>query len=109
MVRLRWYRNARRKQRLKHGGDQKKIDLDLDEVLAIANGDPDYLLDLDEALSRFAQVDAQTAELVKLRIFAGLTNDEAAAAQNLPASTAKKHWMYARSWLRRALAEDDDS
>ena len=65
-----------------------------------ANGNPD---------ERFAQIDATTAELVKLRLFAGLTNDEAAAVKNLPPSTAKKHWMYARSWLRRELAVDDDA
>ena len=93
--------NARRKQRLKHGGTQKRVDLG--QISAIAACDDDHLLDLDAALNRFAQIDPQTADLVKLRIFAGLTNEEAAAVQSLPPSTAKKHWMYARSWLRREL------
>jgi RNA polymerase sigma factor (TIGR02999 family) len=99
--------NARRKQRLKHGGNQQRVELN--DVPAIANCDRDYLLDLDAALRRFAQIDPETAELIKLRIFAGLTNEEAAIVQNLPPSTAKKHWMYARSWLRRELGGTDNS
>ncbi len=98
--------SARRKARIRHGAGRRR--LDLTDVSAIAESDPDRLLDLDAALDRFARIDAQTAELVKLRIFAGLTNDEAAAVKNLPPSTAKKHWMYARSWLRRELAVNDD-
>jgi len=93
--------SARRKQRLRHGGDHQQITLD--EVSLIVDADRDELLDLDEALDRFAEIDGPAAELVKLRIFSGLTNGEAAAVQGLPPSTAKKHWTYARAWLRREL------
>ena len=93
--------SARRKGRIRHGGEFSRIELE-DWIPAVGS-DADELLDLDEALSKFSSIDEQTAELVKLRIFAGLTNDEAAAALALPASTAKKHWLYARSWLRREM------
>lgn len=99
--------SARRKASIRHGAKQKRVDLA--DVTAIAESDPDRLLDLDAALERFGQIDATTADLVKLRLFAGLTNDEAAAVKKLPPSTAKKHWMYARSWLRRELAGEDDA
>jgi RNA polymerase sigma factor (TIGR02999 family) len=97
---------ARRKARIRHGAGKRRIDLG--DVSEIAESDPDYLLDLDAAIDRFAQIDAETAELAKLRLFAGMTNDEAAAVQNLPPTTAKKRWLYARSWLRRALASDHE-
>ena len=97
--------SARRKGRLRHGGGLAKVDLQ--SWVPAINSDPDELLDLDDALSRFAQIDQQSAELAKLRLFAGLTNDESAAALNIPPSTAKKHWLYARSWLRREITRGE--
>ena len=98
---------ARRKGRIRHGGGRVRVDLQ-DWVPAV-DSDADELLDLDDALHRFAKKDPQTAELVKLRLFAGLTNEECASVLDMPASTAKKHWMYARSWLRREMAVDGNS
>ena len=66
---------------------------------------PTDLLALDEVLSRLAQDDPAKAELVKLRYFAGLTLEEAAACQGISLATAKRRWAVARAWLYDALSE----
>src|SRR5215471_11551756 len=68
--------NVRRKRRVKHGGGQKRIDLD--QACAVTENVRDDVLALDEAIDRLANEDRQKAELVKLRYFAGFTVDEAA-------------------------------
>jgi len=93
--------NARRKQRLKHGGRQQRVDLDTLDV-AITS-DPNHLLAVDEALDKLAARDAPAADLIKLRFFAGLPNVEAAQLLGLPERTAKRTWAYARAWLYEEL------
>jgi len=66
-------------------------------------GDGARLLALDEALRRLEAEDPRKAALVKLRFFAGLTAEQAAAALGVSTSTAEKDWAYARSWLRVAI------
>ena len=61
------------------------------------------LLDLDDALSKLASVRPQAAELVRLRVFAGLTSEEAAAVVGISTRTARRLWLYARAWLRREV------
>jgi DNA-directed RNA polymerase specialized sigma24 family protein len=70
--------------------------------------DPDDLLDLDEALTRLKAVDARAADLVQLRVFAGMTVDEAARHLEISASTAKRLWAYARAWLGREIASSSE-
>jgi RNA polymerase sigma factor (TIGR02999 family) len=89
--------NARRKQRLKHGGAHHRVELQ-DQDYAIAEP-ADDLLALDEALSRLETEEPAKAELVKLRYFAGLTLEEAAAALGISRATAARYWTYARAWL----------
>jgi RNA polymerase sigma factor (TIGR02999 family) len=67
----------------------------------------DELLDLDQALTKLGQTDPQAAELVKLRVFAGMTVPEIAQFQGISARTVKRNWAYARAWLGRELAEYD--
>jgi len=93
--------NARRKQRLKHGGGQHRVELDTLDV-AITS-DADHLLAVDEALDKLAAQDALAADLIKLRFFAGLSNIEAAQLLGLPERTAKRTWAYARAWLYEEL------
>ena len=69
---------------------------------AVGNCDDD-LLDLDAALDKLTKLDPRKAELIKLRYFAGLTNEEAAKALGVSTSTADNDWAYARSWLRVEL------
>ena len=64
----------------------------------------DDLLDLDDALQRLAALDPQAADLVKLRVFGGMTVEESAAVQGVSSRTAKRNWAYARAWLGRELA-----
>jgi RNA polymerase sigma factor (TIGR02999 family) len=89
--------NARRKKALRHGGGQHRLDVAELEIAATANDDE--LLAINYALEKFSKRDKQKAELVKLRYFAGLTIEEAAAALGISEPTAKRHWTYARAWL----------
>ncbi len=92
---------ARDRQRLKRGGGRGRVDLD---ALADPATAPDAdLIELDEALARLAGVNAHAAELVKLRFFAGLSQQEAGAALGLPPRRADRLWAFARAWLVDAL------
>ena len=95
--------NARRKQRIKHGGGQQKINLNDTEIAIEAPSDD--LIALDEALEKLATMDKVKADLVKLRYFAGLTLEQAAGLLNLPERTAKRYWAHARAWLYRQVNE----
>jgi RNA polymerase sigma factor (TIGR02999 family) len=95
--------NARRKQAVRHGGNLRRTDLELDD-LPIAGGAPDdELLAVDDALDALAAHDPAKAKLVKLRYFAGFTLEETAAALGLSVRTAKRDWAYARAWLYREI------
>ena len=100
--------NARRRRNLKAGGDRQRVELAHVEV-AIPGTNFD-LLALNEALEKLRLKDARQADLVNLRFFAGLTNDEAAAALGISPSTADSDWAYARCWLRLEMGgQDGDS
>src|SRR5262249_13770298 len=92
---------ARHKRRARHGGGRVRVPLSDVEVAAEAHAEE--LLALDEALDRFAATDPVKAELVKLRYFAGLSEEEAAAALGISRATASRYWTYARAWLIDAL------
>jgi RNA polymerase sigma factor (TIGR02999 family) len=99
--------NARRKKRVKHGGDRQRITL-LDEDLAIHDS-PDELLALDAALTNLALEDSTAAQLVKLRVFTGLSIEQAAEVLGFSRATAYRHWNYARAWLRCEIEKGGDS
>jgi RNA polymerase sigma factor (TIGR02999 family) len=94
---------ARRKQGQRHGGGLQRRDLDKDALIdRPASSD---LIDLDQALAKLAKLDPQAAELVNLRVFAGLTVEQIAEIQGVSARTVKRNWAYARAWLGRELAD----
>jgi RNA polymerase sigma factor (TIGR02999 family) len=96
--------NARRKQRLRHGGGLQRVDL---TNLDVANPEDDVTnLAVSEALDKFAERDKVGAELIKLRFFGGLSNVEAARALGLSERTAKRDWAYARAWLYEELKQN---
>lgn len=95
---------ARRKNAQRHGGRHERVNID--EVEIVAAVQDDELLAVHEALEKLAAHDAQKAELVKLRYFAGLTIDEAAEVLGISTPTAKRCWTYARAWLYRAIEKD---
>jgi len=92
---------ARRKNRLKRGGDQ--VRQNLEEMDIAAPELREDLLALNEALDKLAVMDQQAADLVKLRYFAGLTLPEAAQVMNISPRTADRLWAYARAWLHQEL------
>jgi RNA polymerase sigma factor (TIGR02999 family) len=96
--------NARRKQRVKHGGEHNRVELD-DERL-VCSVPSKQLVALDEALERFAQEEPEQAQLVKLRFFAGLSIEEAAEVLDISRATASRYWTYARAWVRDAVSGD---
>ena len=96
--------NARRKQRTKHGGDRKTVGLD--HVELPSNVTSDELLAMDEALEKLAIADQVKADLVKLRYFAGLTEEQAAQTLKISRATAHRYWVYARAWLHEEITRD---
>ena len=92
---------ARQKQRQIHGGGRRREELHPD--LVAAPEPDDELLALDAALVKLAERDPVKARLVELRYFAGLTGDQAAEILGISPSTADRHWVYARAWLRREV------
>jgi RNA polymerase sigma factor (TIGR02999 family) len=96
---------ARHKKSLKAGGGRDRLDLaDIEPAVECRDAD---LLALDAALDKLAQSDQRKAELVKLRYFAGLTNEQAAGALGISVSTADNDWAYARAWLRVELSRPE--
>jgi RNA polymerase sigma factor (TIGR02999 family) len=95
--------NARRRQRLKHGGGQQRIDLDSQ---CVVSEEPSLdILALDMTLDKLAASDPAKAQVVKLRFFAGLTMPEVAVALGVSLATAERPWTFARSCLFAELAE----
>jgi RNA polymerase sigma factor (TIGR02999 family) len=95
---------ARHKNSQKRGGSYQRVDLP--EVVTTADPSFPDLLALHEALAKLEQKDRRKAELVKLRFFAGLTNEEAATALGISPSTADNDWAYARAWLRLEMSQE---
>jgi RNA polymerase sigma factor (TIGR02999 family) len=91
--------NARRKDRLKHGGTLRRVEL----ADAAALPPADDFLALDEALGRLAAEDPVAARVVELRHFAGLGHNDIAAVLGITVYLARQKWTYARAWLRNAL------
>ncbi len=92
---------ARGKHSLKRGAGRERRPLD--EASVVAPRDDEDLLAMDEALDRLSAADAQAAELVKLRFFAGLTSEQAAEVLGVSARTAGRIWAYARVFLLKDL------
>jgi RNA polymerase sigma factor (TIGR02999 family) len=92
---------ARQKKAQKRGAGS--VRLNLDDVDVAATTEDGTLLLVDEALGKLALEDADAAQFIKLRFFAGLTNQQAAEALGVPERTARRHWTYARAWLYREI------
>jgi RNA polymerase sigma factor (TIGR02999 family) len=89
--------NARRKRSEVHGGGRGRVELSEGDWLSRAT--PDEVVAIDESLSRLAEDDAASAEIVKLRLFAGMSIVEAAVCLGISRASAYRHWTYARAWL----------
>ena len=84
---------------------QERVDLDEFEIAAPADDDED-LLAMHDALDRFAALEPEKAEFVKLRYFVGLSLEETASALGVSLTTAKRWWQYARAWLKVEMREN---
>ncbi len=93
--------NARRKTRLKHGGDLQKIEFESVDLPAPLPDDE--LLEVDEALTRLAKCQPRAADVVKLLFFVGLTHEQAAKELGVSVSTVERTWAFARAWLFREI------
>jgi RNA polymerase sigma factor (TIGR02999 family) len=94
---------ARRRSRTKHGGGWDRAEANAEELALVAPALDEDLIALDEALDRLAAEDALSAELVKLRYFAGLTIPQAAELLGVSPRKADFLWSFARAWLRREI------
>lgn len=88
---------AVRKQRVKHGGQAQRIDFD--EQLVLDKAPDEQLIALDKALHRLQEIDAEAAEIVHLKYFAGLALPQIAEVLDLSPRTVDRRWAYARAWL----------
>ena len=98
--------SARRKQRLKRGGQLERVDIEaVDLPLPLPD---EELLALDEALDRLTAFDARTAEVVKLCFFVGLPQEQVAWELGVSVSTVERLWAFARAWLFREVTKERD-
>ncbi len=93
--------NARRKHSLKRGVKFGRVNLEETDLATLA--DPEALLMVNEALEKLKKEDPAAAQLVKLRFFAGMTNEETGEVLAVTERTAKRYWTFARAWLFREL------
>ena len=98
---------ARGNHRAKRGNEWKRITLT--NALAIAQSDQIDFLELDESLTRLAEMDERAARVVELRFFGGMTEAEVAKALDVSERTVRNDWTMARAWLRRELGDDDEA
>lgn len=97
---------ARRRQAIRHGGDQRRVDFDDLVGLPDSMNDDKHVIDLNTALDKLAEEDPEKAELVKLRYFVGMTIEESAKALNVSTPTVKRWWAYSRSWLYDEMKQE---
>jgi RNA polymerase sigma factor (TIGR02999 family) len=93
--------NARRKSRLKHGGDSNRVEVELADLRT--RMEPEELIALDEALAKLRDEEPVKAQLITLRYFGGLTIEQAAEVLNISRVTAFRYWAYARAWLHQEI------
>jgi RNA polymerase sigma factor (TIGR02999 family) len=98
---------ARKKRAEKRGGGAARFALS--EADRVVLPDPDTLLAVDEALAKLAADDPASAEVARLRLFAGLSLEEAADALGISRATAFRDWAYARAVLTAALSDEEES
>jgi RNA polymerase sigma factor (TIGR02999 family) len=95
--------HARSRGRVKRGGGRLRVDLE--SVADLAAADSSEILGFDDLFRRLEKEQPEAAAMVRLRFFAGLTNQQAADALGVSSNTADRRWSFARAWLFRALQD----
>lgn len=98
---------ARSRGRIKRGGDRQRVELA--DHAGASEESPVDLVALDGALRKLEAFDQRKSEVVMLKYFAGLTNEEVAAALGVSSATVRNEWTFARAWLMRELSQAEDS
>lgn len=98
--------HARRRDRIKRGGEA--IHVSLSEAAHVATPERADVLVLDEALQRLEKLDPRKSRVVEMRFFGGLSLEEAAEALDVSVATVRRDWVLARAWLSRELKQDDE-
>ena len=93
--------HARKRKRLKRGGDRRRLPASLADLAETHNFEE--IMAVDDAIGRLEEEDPQAAEVVRLRFFAGLSVEQTAQALKLSPRTVAREWVYARAWLHDAL------
>jgi RNA polymerase sigma factor (TIGR02999 family) len=93
--------HARQRRTAKRGGDRRQVTLE--DALVAANDDADFIVELDDALTRFASLSPRAAQVVECRFFAGLSEEETAGALGITSRTVRRDWVKAKGWLYDAL------
>ena len=101
--------HARASKRLKRGGERNKVPLTIADPESKEPITPEMLLSIDEALNNLHELDERKAQLVELRFFAGLDEEQAARVLGIARSTASSDWRFARAWLLRQLSEPENA
>jgi len=95
---------ARRRRAARHGGGLERVELD---AIEIPNTDDELIQGVHEALEALAKLDAEKAEIVKLRFFVGLSFEEIAALLGVNERTVRRHWTFAKAWMCKELGIED--
>lgn len=96
---------ARRKGRLRHGGDKNRVDLDFADI--VFDEPKDDLVAIDRALALLESEDPRKGQIVSLRYFAGFSEQEVADVLGLSLSTIEREWRYCRRWLYTQLTRNE--
>lgn len=99
--------SARKKNALKRSGNGRRVELD-DDVVTYYSGSIEDLLDFNALLERLATIDSAAAEVVKLKLFAGLSIEEIANSLGISRSTAYENWKFARAWFATQVLDNDE-
>lgn len=99
--------HARKKKRIKRGGQLKRVSFE--EELVISPDNDEDLLAVDEVLNRLSELDPRQAQIVEMRFFGGMTVTEVAEFMGLSRRTIEREWTMARAWLRQQLSEEDQA
>jgi RNA polymerase sigma factor (TIGR02999 family) len=97
---------ARRRQAVRHGGGQERVELD---AIEIPTTNDELVQGVHEVLDELAKLDPQKAEIVKLHFFVGLSFDEIAALLAVNERTVRRHWTFAKAWMCKELGIEESN